>query len=343
MHLVYNEQTGDFEEKLYIHPPKVSFKMTNRGNSVFKGDKVHLVWTLEDAEKVTLDGEEMTDQIFSQDIQCDNTGLRDFVLVASNPIGETKQILSVSIIDKPTFDIHCSRPKLRRGKNETCELRWNVRFAHSISLITPEGKIEIASSGSKILSPTETEVLKFEALAIDNTTIFTEEITIGVYDESIVQFKANRTYSFPQLPIVLAWDVTNAQSIELEGFGEQPAEGSIIVEPRRTTTYRLLVKDEFGEKAYEEMIQMLPLPFIKTLMAPLPNFVSNMAVTIQQPRYNVDLKFPQIDIGWINMEIPKNKSLTEEGLFRKLLPPLPEVNFNIMSSIKKVFNQIIRK
>lgn len=341
MHLVYNEQTGDFEEKLYIHPPTISFKMTNRGNSVFKGDKVHLVWTLEDAEKVTLDGEEINDQIFSQDIQCDNTGLRDFILVASNSCGEAKQILSISVIDKPSFDIHCSRQKLKRGKNETCELRWNIRFAHSVSLISSEGKIEISSSGTKILSPTETEVLKFEALAIDNTTIFTEEIKIGVYDESVVQFKANRTYSYPQLPIVLSWNVSNAQSIELEGFGKQPDTGSLIVEPRTTTTYRLLVKDEFGEKCFEEMIHMLPLPFIKTLMAPMPNFISNMGVTIQQPRYNVNVIFPQVDIGCINMEVPKVQSLTDLGIYVELVPPLPR--FSVMSSIKKVFNHIKRK
>ena len=95
MYLVYNEQTGDFEEKLYKDPPELSFNMANSGNSVFKGDKVHLTWSTKDAEKVTLDGEELSDQVFSQDIICENTGLRDFVLVASNPCGETRRVISV--------------------------------------------------------------------------------------------------------------------------------------------------------------------------------------------------------------------------------------------------------
>ena len=180
MYLVYNEQTGDFEEKLYKDPPELSFNMANSGNSVFKGDKVHLTWSTKDAEKVTLDGEELSDQVFSQDIICENTGLRDFVLVASNPCGETRRVISVSVIDKPSFDISCSRPKLKRGKNETCELRWNIRFAHSVTLTTPEGETHVDSSGMKILSPTESEVLKFKALAIDNSTTFSEEIKIGV-------------------------------------------------------------------------------------------------------------------------------------------------------------------
>lgn len=341
MYLVYNEQTGDFEEKLYKDPPELSFNMANSGNSVFKGDKVHLTWSTKDAEKVTLDGEEIPDQIFSQDILCENTGLRDFVLVASNPCGEARRVISVSVIDKPSFDISCSKPKLRRGKNETCELRWNIRFAHSVTLTTPEGKANVESSGVRILSPTESEVLKFEALAIDNSTTFSEEIKIGVYDESIVQFEADKDYSYPHLPVVLSWKVEHAQSIELDGYGEQPAEGTLIVEPTRTTTYKLLVKDEFGEKAYEKSVQMLPLPFIKSIMLPIPNFISNMSVRVKQPRYNVGIKFPNIELGFITTEIPKVSSLNDLGINVELSPPLPKVN--LMSSIKNVFNYITKK
>lgn len=343
MFLVYNDQTGDFEEKLYKDPPELSFNMTNIGNSVFKGDKVHLTWSVKDAETVTLNGEEISDQIFSQDILCENTGLRDFELIASNPCGETKRIISVSVIDKPSFDISCSKSKLRRGKNETCELRWNIRFAHSVTLITSEGKTDVESSGMRTLSPSETETFKFEALAIDNLTKFSEEIEIGVYDESIVQFGADKEYSFPQLPIVLFWKVEHALSIVLEGYGEQAEEGTLIVEPTRTSTYKLIVTDEFGEKAYEKLVQMLPLPFVKSIMAPIPNFESNLSVTIQQPRYNVDVQFPTLDINWIKVEVPRVKSLTELGLNRtlELSPPIPK--FNLMSLIKKVYNLIIMK
>lgn len=341
MYLVYNEQTGDFEEKLYKDPPELSFNMANNGNSVFKGEKVHLTWSTKDAEKVTLDGEDIPGQISSQDILCENTGLRDFVLVASNPCGETRRVISVSVIDKPSFDISCSKPKLRRGKNETCELKWNIRFAHSVTLTTPEGKNNVESSGMRVLSPTESEVLKFEALAIDNSTTFSEEIKIGVYDESVVQFEADKDYSYPQLPVVLSWKVEHAQSIELDGYGEQPAEGMFIVAPNRTTTYKLLVKDELGEKTYEKSVQMLPLPFAKSIMAPIPNFVSNLSVSIQQPRFNVDVRFPTVNIDWIKTEIPRVPSLTDLGLNVELSPSLPK--FKLMSSIKRVFNHIIKK
>ena len=118
------------------------------------------------------------------------------------------------------------------------------------------------------------------------------------------------------------------------------AVGSKVIEPKRATTYFLSAEDEFGIKKKRIDIQMFPIPQIKTIMAPLLNFVSNLTVTIQQPRYNVDVKFPQIDIDWINAKAPEVPSFSDLGLNVELSPPLPKVS--LLSSIKRVFNQLMR-
>lgn len=342
MHLVYNEQTGDFEEALYVGPPQItSFNIANGGDTLFKGDIAHLTWNVVDAEQVILDGEDIPDKIFSHDTECDNTGIRTFELVATNSCGETRKQFNLSVIDKPQFNIQCSKPKLRKGKRETCEIKWEIRFAHEVYLLYKDVKEKIASADALRVSPEETAEYVFEALAIDNKTVFTERITIGVFEEAVVEFKADKMYSYPQIPIVLSWDVKNALKVELDDFGEMPHNGTKIVEPTRNTVYRLYVTDEFGIMPYNVDIRLFPLPQIKSLMLPMPNFVSNLVVRIRQPRYNVDIKFPQIDIRWIMLKVPKVKSLTEEGLFQKLSPPLPKTNFNLTSSIKSFFNHII--
>ena len=94
-------------------------------------------------------------------------------------------------------------------------------------------------------------------------------------------------------------------------------------------------------KAYNAEVQMLPLPFIKSIMLPTPNFISNMSVSIKQPRYNVGVKFPNIELGFVTTEIPKVSSLNDLGINVELSPPLPKVN--LMSSIKNVFNYITKK
>lgn len=337
MHLVYNEHTGDFEEVLYVEPPKItSFHLANGGDTLFMGDVAHLSWNVIDAEKVTLDGEEIPDQIFSHDTECENTGLRTFELVAINSCGETRKQFNISIIDKPQFDIQCSNSKLKKGKGETCEIKWEIRFAHEVYLLDDSIKEKVSSADSLMVSPSETKDYVFEVLAIDNKTIFTERITIGVFDEAEVEFKANKNFSYPQLPVVLEWNVKNALKVELDNFGEMPHCGTKVVEPTRNTIYRLYVTDEFGITPYDVDIRLFPLPYIKALMLPTPNFVSNMGLCINQPRYNVRVKFPNIKLGFVKVEIPQIPSLIDLGINIELSPPLPQSN--LMSSCKKVLD-----
>lgn len=339
MHLVYNEHTGDFEEVLYVEPPKImSFHLANGGDTLFKGDIAHLSWNVIDAEKVTLDGEDIPDQIFSHDTDCENTGLRTFELVATNSCGETRKQFNISIIDKPQFDIQCSKPKLRKGKGETCEIKWEIRFAHEVYLLHKDIKEKVASTDTLKVSPEETSEYVYEALAIDNKTTFTEGITVGVFEESVVEFKANKNFSYPQLPVVLSWDVKNALKVELDDLGEMPHTGTKIVEPTRNTVYRLYVTDEFGITVHNVDIRLFPLPQIKSLLVPTPRLENNLSITVQQPRINAEVKFPQINIMFANMEIPYVPSLSDLDLNVELSPPL--YSFSIWSLIKKELNLI---
>lgn len=339
MHLVYNEHSGDFEEVLYVEPPHiVSFNLANGGDTLFKGDIAHLSWNVIDAEKVTLDGELIPDQIFSHDADCENTGLRTFELVATNSCGETRKQFNISVIDKPQFDIQCSKLKLIKGKGEICDIKWEIRFAHEVFLSYKDRKEKISSADSLGVSPEETTEYVFEALAIDNKTVFKESVSIGVFDEAEVEFYANKNFSYPQLPIVLSWNVKNALKVELDDLGDMPHIGTKIVEPTRNTIYKLYVTDEFGITAHNIDIQILPLPQVKSLLIPTPKLDNNLNITIQQPRINAEVKFPQIKNTFVNMEIPFIPSLSDLGLNVELSPPLH--SFCIWSSIKKEYNLI---
>ena len=342
MHLIYNEHTGDFEEVLYVEPPKItSFHLANGEDTMFKGDIAHLSWNVIDAEKVTLDGEEIPDQIFSHDTDCENTGFRTFELVATNSCGEARKRFNISIIDKPQFDIQCSKPKLRRGKDKTCEIKWDIHFAHEVYLLHKGTKEKISSADTLRVSPEETTEYIFEALAIDNKTTFTEHVTIGVFDEAVVEFKANKNFSYPQLPIVLSWDVKNALRVELDDLGERPHTGTEIVEPTRDTVYRLYVTDEFGLTPYNVDIRLFPLPQIKSLLIPTPKLENSLSITVQQPRIITEVKFPKLSIKFANMEIPFVPSLSDLGLNIELSPPLHTTS--IWNSIKKKFILIKEK
>lgn len=225
--------------------------------------------------------------------------------------------------------------------SQTIVLEWNVPFEAEISIVE-KGKEGIHSCEKHgQLSYTLEEDSTFELLVkTTNGREIKKEITIKVFDECSIEFKADKYYIFPSIPVVLSWNVTNAKSIELDTESVEK-EGTKVVEPEKATVYVLRVEDEFGIKEKRISIEMLPIPQVKSILVPTPNIVSNMSISIQQPRYNVDVKFPQIDIGWITAEVPKVKSLTELGLNIELSPPQPKVN--LMRTIKRVFNQIIKK
>jgi serine/threonine protein kinase len=226
---------------------------------------------------------------------------------------------------------------------QTIVVKWLVPFDSNVTFVEKESgqKWDVETKGHKSMTLSEDATFELEVKINDGKT-FKKKIAIRVFDECKIDFSADKYYTLPTVPVSLSWNVTNAKKVWLDAE-EVEAVGSKVIEPENAITCILSAEDEFGIKKKRIDIQMLPLPFIKTLMAPMPNFISNMAVTIQHPKYNVDAKFPQIDIDWIKVDIPKFKSLTEEGHFRKLSPPLPEVNFNLMSSIKRVFNHIIGK
>lgn len=233
-----------------------------------------------------------------------------------------------------------SSVKAIRDKQDV-SINWNVPFKANVELIQNGTNVSI---GNKLIGSYTTKLTKeteFELVVImpDGKEIV-KELFIGVFNECSIDFCADKYYTFPTIPVVLSWNVKDAKKVWLDSEMVN-AVGSKVIEPKRATTYFLSAEDEFGIKKKRIDIQMFPIPQIKTIMAPLPNFVSNLTITIQQPRYNVDVKFPHIDFDWIKVNIPVVESFKGIKLDEKLFPPLS--NFNLIKSVKRVFNHIIRQ
>lgn len=343
MHLVYNEQTGDFEEVLYNAPPEVvSFCIDKPSNFAFRGDDVRIDWIIKDAEKITIDGVDVPDGVTSRTIQCEHAGNMVIELLASNPCGVTKETLSINVIEKPLFEINCSKDKLHKGKRETCVLNWNIQNALSITLIATDKNNSIDATGVLELSPAKTETLKFEALALDGVTTFSEDVTIGVFYESSITFTTDKYYVFPQIPILLSWKVKHAKHVWL-GDEEVKAKGKKVVGQDKATTYILKVEDEFGVKEESIFVDMLPIPQVKSLLVPTPKITNNLSVTIKQPRFNVEAKFPEVEVMGVKLKMPEVPSLKDCGLMVNLSSPdlkRPSLIKEIKSLFQYYYNKV---
>lgn len=217
-------------------------------------------------------------------------------------------------------------------------LKWNVPF---------DAKVVLAQSGTDYVQEYKRKGFIQTYLSDDTEFILIVEtkskvqirktIQIKVFDECKIDFKADKYYIYPSIPVVLSWNVEYAKKTWFDSE-EVEAIGKRIVEPEKATSYVLRVEDEFGTKENQIDIQMLPVPQVRTLLVPTPKLTNNLALTVLQPRFNVGVTFPKIEMKMVTTKPPKVPSLTDLGINVELSPPLPKLGF--VGSIKKMFNRL---
>jgi len=222
-------------------------------------------------------------------------------------------------------------------------------------LVSTEAEVKIKESVTNKLDKVDTKGRLLKTLSEDTTfvlivrlkggKIVKREILIRVFDECVIEFSADKYHVFPSIPVSLYWNVKNAKKVWLDGE-EVEAVGSKVVEPTNAVSYVLSAKDEFGKKSKRIDIGMLPIPQVKSLLVPTPRFVSKLSVVVKQPRYNVDVKFPAINLDWIKVsipkvEIPKVMAFTDLGLNVELSFPLPKVS--LIGSVISFLKNVIKK
>lgn len=232
--------------------------------------------------------------------------------------------------------------KVIRDK-QTVVVNWLVPFDANVALSEKISgqKWDIDTKGHKSMTLSEDTTFELE-VKLNNGKIFRKKIAIRVFDECEIDFNADKYYIFPTIPVTLSWDVKNAKKVLLDKEKVE-AKGSKVIEPERAMSVVLSAEDEFGVKEKRIDIGMLPIPQVKAMLVPTPNIVSNLSISIKQPRFNVDVKFPTIDIDWIKAEVPKVPTLTELELNVELSPPLQSPGFSLRRAIKRVYNHLIRK
>lgn len=233
-----------------------------------------------------------------------------------------------------------SATKAIRGK-QSIRIMWQVPYEADVTL-QQKGSTTFEKGIQGSINVVLNDDAEYILTVTKDGIQIKKTIIINVFDECVISFSANKKVVFPSLPVLLSWNVTNAKKVWLN-TEEVEFSGSKIVEPISDTVYILKAEDEFGMKNERITIQTFPIKQMKVLLASPPNFTIKQSFSVIRPKYNVEVRFPTIDIDWIKVEVPKVPSFTEEGLFRKLSPPLPSSSYSIPKAIKSVFNHLINK
>lgn len=133
-------------------------------------------------------------------------------------------------------------------------------------------------------------------MSVDGRKETLEKIPISLFEESTIFFEADKLYSLPSVPVIIKWDVKNAHKVCLD-HKEVSMMGEIVVELEEETRYTLSVIDEFGTQEQYLTIRMLPLPVIKALMLPTPDWINNINVVNQVPKLKVEVSAPVLSFN----------------------------------------------
>lgn len=275
MPLRFNERTGMFEE--IPEDPQIN-RFTFEGQPRrYKDESVTFRWEVKDAQRIFINDIEVPVTSSSFSFPLSNVGLQDFVLRIENSGNQKTQSLQIMVLDVPTFNIVQSKDKLKKGKNEECDIKWNIQNIQSVKLISASTE-EISSKGERSVSPESSTDYKFEAIGLDGERIFSYIVRVDVFEESTALFEVDKNVTLPHVPIKLFWDVKNASEVELIGFGVLDHKGEKIIECDREQEFTLKVTDVFGTKEYKQRIRMYPLPLIRSILVPTPKIEKTIKV-----------------------------------------------------------------
>lgn len=224
--------------------------------------------------------------------------------------------------------------------SQQIDITWSIPFDWEASIVkVGKGDPKACKNTGKITTTLE-ETTSYElTVKTDQGQVVKKQICIEVFDECVIDFSADKYYIFPNIPVILTWNVKYAKNVWLNDESIDSS-GQKVVEPSQATMFALVAEDEFGKKDKKIEIQMLPIPQVKSLLVPAPDIASNLSLTIKSPRYKAGMKFPIINIGFITAKPSNVPSLTDLGINVELKQTCKVSSFKTI--IQKLYNIIKR-
>lgn len=337
MALVYNEQTGDFDD--IPVPPIIRSLKINESGPYYKGDTATIIWKIDDADHVYINGVEQYETIVS--IPLYNIGQQTFSLKATNADGTSERAISVEVLPCPYFRVNASSKILREGFNERVFFHWNIKDARKLKLRHNDTVEELPLEGELSFNPTSDTQFDFEAEGLVGHRLFHHFVTIKVRKAALIKFSASRQFSYPNLPITLKWDVENASSVSIDNYGAISNRGTIEVNPAVDTTYTLRVRDAFGEGQRTLTIKMLPLPVITNLFLPAPKIEENLSISYKTPQFNAVIPIPTFESSLIKLSVPHIPSLKSSSFY--IHEMTEQKKRNLKNIFKTLYSYFFRK
>lgn len=328
----------------YTKEPKIkSFRASS--DYLVVGQSYKLTWEVNDASRVYLNGKKIPATVCECEVRPLHIGLKSYELKVENGLKTVAAKLSVNVVENVRIEVGLSLKKLRKRKMQASLLQWDVQNAKKVTLETTDGDSElIPLNGEKKCSPNVSTTYTIKAMALDGITEVSKSVSIGVFAESEVLFKADKTFTFKEVPVTLSWNVKNSKSVSLENE-TVPLVGKKVVTTDKEKCYVLEVEDEFGTKQVPLTIKTIPLPQIKTVLLPLPKLEKTVQVqhNIPAPKVELNVQMQELSVDMQGVNVNLNPAAIKFAKLNSLHPLSIKIGSSLRSRIKTAIDIIMNK
>ena len=226
-----------------ISKPGVTFGVSPQ--TITTGKSASLSWSVTGATSIIIDnGIGSVSASGSQSVSPTQT--TTYTITATNSAGSTIAQVTVSVNmppATPTASISASPQVITSGSSTT--LTWSTSNASSVSI---SGMGSVGSSGSKTVAPTQTTTYVVTASNAAGSVTDRVTVTVNPVDSHlpVISISANPSVIMSGASSTLIWNVTDADTVILSGFGFVPSSGLQVVTPTQTTTYTLTAANSNG-------------------------------------------------------------------------------------------------
>lgn len=243
---------------------------------------------------------------------------------------------------EPELKIWLSSSILRKGKPNDVTVYWATTYSKEVTLSVNGEELKVKPNGQRVISCKDSLECVLQAKAIYGGGKYLNLARADAVEECVVKFDTDRHYTFPGLPIRLAWNVEHGDRIMLRGYGVVAAQGSREISVDRDTTFTLNVEDAFGRREFKCMVKTLPIPQIKTVMVPAPDLTVRMPLQVTMSRAMVDVKIPDIGVDTVDITAPMAHVCTDIGAGIKIRTFSPIGLKTIGRAFGRLYNRIIK-
>jgi len=140
---------------------------------------------------------------------------------------------------------------------------WEVDNCSNVKLLIngiPQPKSLPFSHSFEIRNIVEDIEVGLALSDVDGQEYFTNKENITVYKEVKIKFETDKKFTLQTLPILLSWEVENAEEIIINPGGiDGIIQNSIPVFPDNSTVYTLTAKNKLDKKVESKHISVIPL------------------------------------------------------------------------------------